>query len=334
MRIFSMGDRWCNENRIRLLESRMMRKYQVRFGGGQTKKGPQSHLVGWLPTFRRSSHGFRPQRGCHTALSDIYDKWTGTTWFIEGDIAQCFDSLDHQVLLSILREKLHDGRFLRLIETLLQAGYLEDWRYHATLSGCPQGSILSPVLANIYLDKLDTFVETELFPAYIRGRGHRRRTNPAYASLQARARRLRRAGQWKQARHHRRQMQQLPSLDPTDPGYRRMHYLRYADDWLIGFIGPRNEAEEIKQRLKEFLQDTLKLTLSETKDAADPCAIRTCTVPWLRDCGGTRRSQARLSWTPQYQRTNRTQSAQAGYPSQMSSLSATRQADPPAGTHQ
>ncbi len=215
------------------------------------------------PQFSHSSHGFRPQRGCHTALSDIYDKWTGTTWFIEGDIAQCYGSLDHQVLLSILREKIHDGRFLRLIETLLQAGYLEDWRYHATLSGCPQGSILSPVLANIYLDKLDTFVETELLPTYTRG--HRRRTNPAYASLQARARRLRRAGQWKQARQHRRQMQQLPSLDPTDPGYRRMRYLRYADDWLIGFIGPRSEAEEIKQRLKVFLRDTLKLTLSETK---------------------------------------------------------------------
>ncbi len=215
------------------------------------------------PQFSRSSHGFRPQRGCHTALSDIYDTWTGTTWFIEGDIAQCYDSLDHEVLLSILRDKLHDGRFLRLIETLLQAGYLEDWRYHATLSGCPQGSILSPVLANIYLDKLDTFVETELLPAYTRG--HRRRTNPAYASLQARARRLRRAGQWKQARQQRRLMQQLPSLDPTDPGYKRMRYLRYADDWLIGFIGPRSEAEEIKRRLKEFLQDTLKLTLSETK---------------------------------------------------------------------
>jgi Reverse transcriptase (RNA-dependent DNA polymerase) len=139
----------------------------------------------------------------------------------------------------------------------------EDWRYHATLSGCPQGSIVSPVLANIYLDKLDTFVETEVLPAY--SRGHRRRTNPAYASLQARARRLRRAGQWKQARQHRRQMQQLPSLVPTDPGYRRMRYLRYADDWLIGFIGPRSEAEAIKRRLKEFLREQLKLTLSETK---------------------------------------------------------------------
>jgi retron-type reverse transcriptase len=132
------------------------------------------------PQFSHASHGFRPQRGCHTALWDIYDRWTGTTWFIEGDIAQCFDSLDHQVLLSILREKIHDGRFLRLIETLDQAGYLEGWRYHARLRGCPQGSILSPVLANIYLDKLDRFVETELLPAYTRG--HRRRKNSAYAS--------------------------------------------------------------------------------------------------------------------------------------------------------
>ncbi|MGH9830133.1 MAG: reverse transcriptase/maturase family protein, partial [Blastocatellia bacterium] len=120
------------------------------------------------PQFSHASHGFRPQRGCHTALTDIAKTWTGTTWFIEGDIAACFDSLDHTVLLSILRAKIHDGRFLRLIETLLQAGYLEAWRFHATLSGCPQGGIVSPILANIYLDKLDQFVETDLVPAYSR----------------------------------------------------------------------------------------------------------------------------------------------------------------------
>src|SRR5215472_16888125 len=137
------------------------------------------------PQFSQASHGFRPQRGCHTALSEICDRWTATTWFIEGAIAQCFDRLDHRVLLSILREKIHDGRFLRLIETLLQAGYLEDWRSHARLRGCPQGSILSPLLASSYLDKLDTLVETDLLPSYNHGR--RRKTNPDYASLQARA---------------------------------------------------------------------------------------------------------------------------------------------------
>lgn len=215
------------------------------------------------PQFSPCSHGFRPGRGCHTALTEIYYKWIGTKWFVEGDIAQCFDSLNHEVMLSILSEHIHDGRFLRLIETLLQAGYLEDWRYHATVSGSPQGSILSPILANIYLDKLDTFVETELLPAYTRGT--RRRVNAPYGYLQGRASRLRKLGQGEEVQHLRRQMQQLPSLDPTDPDYRRIHYLRYADDWLVGFSGPRSEAEEIKQRMGEFLHDTLKLTLSEPK---------------------------------------------------------------------
>jgi group II intron reverse transcriptase/maturase len=121
------------------------------------------------PQFSPSSHGFRPGRGCHTALSEIYHKWVGTKWMVEGDIAQCFDALDHSVLLSILSENIHDGRFLRLIEGLLKAGYLEEWRYHATYSGSPQGGILSPLLANIYLDKLDKFVETTLAPACTRG---------------------------------------------------------------------------------------------------------------------------------------------------------------------
>jgi retron-type reverse transcriptase len=109
------------------------------------------------PQFSTHSHGFRPERGCHTALNEIYHEWVGTTWFVESDIAQCFDSLDHTTLVHILGEKIHDGRFLRLIETLLQAGYLEQWRYHATYSGSPQGSLLSPILANCYLDKADKF---------------------------------------------------------------------------------------------------------------------------------------------------------------------------------
>src|SRR5215813_11783904 len=121
------------------------------------------------PQFSGRSHGFRPGRGCHTALTEVAETWKGTTWFIEGDIADCFGSLDHSVMAAILAENIHDQRFLRLIRHMLKAGYLEDWEYHETLSGCPQGGVVSPILSNIYLNKLDEFVERELIPRYTRG---------------------------------------------------------------------------------------------------------------------------------------------------------------------
>src|SRR3954467_1197243 len=119
--------------------------------------------------FSDRSHGFRPGRGCHTALREVATAWTGTHWFIEGDISDCFGSLDHEILVGMLAEKVHDGRFLRLIERMLQAGYLEDWTWKATLSGAPQGGPASPILSNIYLDRLDRFVEEQLLPEYNRG---------------------------------------------------------------------------------------------------------------------------------------------------------------------
>ncbi len=96
------------------------------------------------PQFSGRSHGFRPCRGCHTALSEVADTWTGTTWFVEGDVADCFGSLDPQVLLAILAEKIHDNRFLRLMQNMLKAGYLEEWTWNATLSGAPQGGVVTP----------------------------------------------------------------------------------------------------------------------------------------------------------------------------------------------
>ena len=121
------------------------------------------------PRFSRSSHGFRPGRGCHTALTEVEETWKGTTWFIEGDIRDCFGSLDHDVMIAILAENIHDNRFLRLIRGMLRAGYLEDWRWNATLSGAPQGGVVSPVLSNIYLDRMDKFAETVLIPEHTRG---------------------------------------------------------------------------------------------------------------------------------------------------------------------
>ena len=215
------------------------------------------------PQFSDHSHGYRPGRGCHTALRDVTVAWTGTTWFIEGDISQCFERLDHQVMLDILSERIHDNRFLRLLGQMLRAGYLEDWKWNATLSGAPQGGVVSPILSNIYLDWLDTFVDTVLLPEYTRG--VLRKHNPEYSRLKARLADARNRGDHATAHVLRKQLRRLPSVDPSDPGYRRLRYVRYADDMLLGFTGPKAEAEEIKRRLGQFLCDDLKLELSAAK---------------------------------------------------------------------
>jgi group II intron reverse transcriptase/maturase len=215
------------------------------------------------PQFSDHSHGFRPGRGCHTALSEVLDVWKGTHWFVEGDISDCFGSLDHQVMLSILAERIHDGRFLRLLGHMLKAGYLEDWCWHATLSGAPQGGVASPILSNIYLDRLDRFVEQQLLPAYNHGR--RRRRNPTYEAVTHQIARARRHGDRQAVRLLTQRRRTLPSQDPNDPGYRRLRYVRYADDWLLGFAGPKHEAEQIKATIAAFLRQELKLELSASK---------------------------------------------------------------------
>jgi len=210
--------------------------------------------------FSEHSHGFRPERGCHTALQEIQHKWPGTIWFIEGDISKCFDTLDHKVLIETIKEKIQDGRFNHLIEELLAAGYMENWKLNKTLSGCPQGGIISPILSNIYLDKLDKFVENTLIPEHTKGTG--RKKNREYANL---IQQSYRANDKESKRRLRQQAQELPSLDPNDPDFRRLRYVRYADDFLLGFAGPKEEAEEIKRKIGEYLQDELKLELSKTK---------------------------------------------------------------------
>ena len=215
------------------------------------------------PRFSDHSHGFRPGRGCHTALSEIVQTWKGVHWYIEGDISDCFGSLSHEVLMDILSENIHDHRFLRLIRYMLQAGYLEEWRWHETLSGAPQGGVCSPILSNIYLDKLDKFVETVLLPRY--NREKRRAKNPAYQKIENAIARAKRRGDRQAVRALRKQRRELPSQHPQDPDYRRLRYVRYADDWVLGFSGPKAEAEEIKRAIRDFLRETLKLELSEEK---------------------------------------------------------------------
>jgi group II intron reverse transcriptase/maturase len=215
------------------------------------------------PMFSDHSHGFRKGRGCHTALRKVQETWTGSVWFIEGDISDCFGSTDHEILMRILGEKIRDNRFLRLIRNMLKAGYMEDWQYHETLSGTPQGGVVSPVLSNIYLHKLDEFVERELIPQHTRGNS--RKVNREYSRLARRRQAARRRGDRAEARELARQMRTVPYGDPTDPSYRRLKYLRYADDHILGFIGPKAEAEQIKARLAAFLRETLALELNRSK---------------------------------------------------------------------
>jgi group II intron reverse transcriptase/maturase len=215
------------------------------------------------PKFAQNSHGFREGRGCHTALREIRETWTGTTWFIEGDIKGCFDAIQHEVLLGILKRDIQDKRFIRLLGYMLEAGYMEEWAYHKTYSGTPQGGVVSPLLANIYLNELDQYVNNQIIPK--RTKGTLRRVNPTYHRLSERMRRLRKAGKKEEARKARAELQRLPSKDTQDAGYRRLKYLRYADDFLLGFSGPKEEALEIKEEIRKFLQDHLKLELSQEK---------------------------------------------------------------------
>jgi len=215
------------------------------------------------PRFLDSSHGFRPERGCHTALTYIKRKFRGTTWFIEGDIRGCFDNISHDRLMSILAEDIHDGRLLNLIRMCLEAGYIEDWQYHRTYSGAPQGGIISPLLSNVYLHKLDEFIENELISQYTRGK--KRAINLEYYRLGSRIRRGRKKGDDDTVRKLELRRRQIPSGDTHDPNFRRLKYCRYADDWLLGFAGPKSEAEDIKAAIGKFLKEKLHLEMHASK---------------------------------------------------------------------
>lgn len=215
------------------------------------------------PSFSQSSHGFRPLRGCHTALIQVKKQFKGAAWFIEGDMRSCFDEINHEVLLSILSRKIQDGRLLELIRRWLKAGYMEDWRYNQTHSGTPQGGILSPLMANIYLNEFDQYLETTILPKWNRGKA--RQSNREYQRLSNRAYRARRKGNITLAQELSKQMRNLPTQDVNDPNYRRLKYVRYADDFILSFIGSKKEAEAIKQEIRDYLRQTLKLELSDEK---------------------------------------------------------------------
>lgn len=215
------------------------------------------------PQFSDHSHGFRPDRGCHTALRDIVYNGKGSKWFIEGDIKGCFDNIDQNILLDILRKDIKDNRFIRLIRNMLRAGYCEQWKYYASYSGTPQGGVISPLLANIYLDQFDKYVEAMLIPTYTRG--IRRKEFKKWTTVRNKIRYARKKGRYQDAKKWEKVRRTLPCVDPDDPDFRRLRYFRYADDFILTFIGSKSEAYEIKAKIGIFLRKNLNLELSQEK---------------------------------------------------------------------
>ena len=223
--------------------------------------------------FEDTSHGFRPQKSCHSALTQIHRRFTAAKWFIEGDIEGFFNNINHEILIGILKERISDERFIRLIRKFLKAGYIEDWKFYNTSNGTPQGGIISPILANIYLDKLDKYME-EYADRF--NNGELRKGNVEYIKLTKQIERLSKKlkgctsektrvellNAIKEAKIER---LQFPSVDEMDANYRRIKYTRYADDFLIGVIGSKVDCEKIKEDIRLFLHEKLKLALSIEK---------------------------------------------------------------------
>ena len=207
----------------------------------------------------------------------IQKTFTGTNWFVEGDIHACFDSFDHHVIVEILKKRIGDEMFTQLIWKFLKAGYMEQWEYERTYSGVPQGSGVSPVLCNIYLNELDKFMEK--YAIDFNTKAPRKRLSPAYKTSVNRAYEYRKEGKqlWEQLSPEERKIRskRLRELEraeksmtptvPLDANYKRIQYTRYADDFLIGVIGSKEDAEQVKRDVKAFLQDALKLEMSDTK---------------------------------------------------------------------
>ena len=221
------------------------------------------------PNFSDFSHGFRPNRSCHTALKQAKIYFTGAKWFVEGDIKGCFDNIDHDKLIEILQRKIKDSKFINIIRLMLKAGYVEAFKYHETYSGTPQGGILSPILANIYLNELDMKLE-EIQNRF--KKPHERKYTYEYSVMKGRRdyqkAKLKKAKEDEKAEildrieEYTKALYGIPRTPADD---KNLYFVRYADDFLIAIKGSKEDCIAIKAELTEFLKKELKLTLSEEK---------------------------------------------------------------------
>lgn len=222
------------------------------------------------PVFMDTSHGFRPERSCHTALSQIKSQFTSVKWFCEFDISGFFDNVDHKILINLLERKIDDKRFLRLLRRFLKAGYMEKWEWHATYSGMPQGGVISPLLSNIYLHELDQLVAS-LITKF--NKGKRRPDNPPYMRLNRQIQSLRKhidkegvsPEKLSEFKSLEKERLQIPRYIENTDKFKRLVYCRYADDFIFGVIGSYTDAKNLMLETESFLRDNLHLNLSPEK---------------------------------------------------------------------
>lgn len=226
--------------------------------------------------FSSYSHGFRPKKGCHTALKQIQDTFSGVNWFIEGDIKGFFDNIDHHTLINILRRRIKDEKLIRLMWKFLKAGYLEEWKYSKTYAGTPQGGIISPILANIYLNEFDQYMLNVLKKDFDTGKPKSRKRNREYRHAEYLNGKLKkridettdeeeRNHLIKEYKHRKKNMLQMPYYDYKNEGFKSIKYVRYADDFIVGVNGGKEDCLRLKEQMREFLHHKLKLELSDEK---------------------------------------------------------------------
>nr|AIB08376.1 hypothetical protein [Neoporphyra perforata] len=214
------------------------------------------------PTFLESSHGFRPKKSCHSALEKIKHEFKPVAWVIEGDITKCFDTIDHVLLMQVIEAKILDRQFTKLISKSLKAGYFETKVISHNIVGTPQGSIISPILCNIFMHQLDVFVE-KLKNEF--DQGVRAKNLSAYENSRYKIKCAKRLGDMTELKRLHKLSQRSPVMDFNDPSYKRLKYVRYADDWIIGIRGSLIETRQVLEKVKVFLNNVIRLDMNDSK---------------------------------------------------------------------
>ncbi len=221
------------------------------------------------PLFHNNSHGFRRERSCHTALRYVFTQFRGCTWWIEGDIKQCFDSIPHDKLISLLETKIKDKRFINLIIKALNAGYMLDRKKLFDIIGTPQGSIISPILANIYLDQLDQFIDVlkSKFDSGITAISCINRF-PKYRSIESKIAVAKKKEESlersKTLRYWSTKLRNTATRKKNEAD-NRLVYVRYADDWILAVNGKYSDAVKFLELITDYCKNDLGLIVSPEK---------------------------------------------------------------------